>query len=757
MNESRAARGRRRARPAPLSSVRVRRLLGGAQRTIRRSFCDPRGLPAASRLSLAVGQALALASTLWLFCVGLWEIDAPFGPGREQLSATLTLAGDNMLRWGTALPVLEPRLSPPTTADVNLEHPFGVYWMAAAFRALFGHEAWVCRLPAVLLSALSPALLYALGRALYGPLAGGVAAVAFAVTPITLLLSQLTGFEVPLTFAALLTSLGYVRLRQTGRRSFGLLALLGLVLCLNTDWPGFGFVAALLGLAFVRVFVVRPPSHDFEPVARWFAWGAVLTAVIAGYYALVFFQVGALSPVFTPEPLLAPRRDGELRAMLAARRELILGTFTMLVPYVTALLSPLMLVRALFRRRDVELVPLAFFLLGALQLGWFGGRPSEAVLPHAFAASFALSLGFGFETLSARLKATAVGALVRLLLFAVAPVVLLPDALRLLLSSRSTSVDGALGAAVEVPDGDKLFAMASLSPRIAAGAAVVIDANLRPAPWMSWALERPVRSRKSDWGRDADRYFVIDARFASTRELYELTQRSALAAVGPLFVFDRTQPPAPASALALTRREPTLFERLLVSSTRAQRELAPDPFATYELREHLAQLPNPAPVAVPQSFEQLRIAHNAAVAAGDIATAIGFRQRLLAGIDRRPETEYRDGTRFLGLRLESGNSRLLTLYFQSQGPAEQRFVVSSELVAPPALSLVPWSREKREIGAPAYPPRDSWRPGYVYSVVVELAARPGVERLAGSWVATTADVPLVTKSGAREVTLLVLP
>jgi hypothetical protein len=227
--------------------------------------------------------------------------------------------------------------------------------------------------------------------------------------------------------------------------------------------------------------------------------------------------------------------------------------------------------------------------------------------------------------------------------------------------------------------------------------------------------------------------------------------------IGPLFVFDRARPATPANALSIARREPSFFERLFVSSTHAARELVPDPFVTYEIREHLAQAPNPPPALEPKSFEHLRILHNAALARGDTAGALGFRTRLLEGIDRSAATEYRDGTRLLGLRVESGVSRIMTLYFESQGPADQRFVVTSELLAQPTASFVRWSKLSREVGVPSYPPRDSWRPAYLYSVIVELASRPGRERLAGSWIATTADVPLVAKNGARDVTLFVTP
>ena len=62
-------------------------------------------------------------------------------------------------------------------------HPFGQYWIPAVFRWLLGHHDFVVRLPAALMSAAIPPLLYGIARERWGVAAGAVAAAAYVVHP----------------------------------------------------------------------------------------------------------------------------------------------------------------------------------------------------------------------------------------------------------------------------------------------------------------------------------------------------------------------------------------------------------------------------------------------------------------------------------------------------------------------------------------------------------------------------------------------
>ena len=738
---------------------------------VRRWLTDPRGSPHATPLGTALGQTAALVAALWLLAVGVWEIAAPFGQGRDATSSSVAFVGENMLRWRTVLPVAEPGFGRPTLHDVALDHPFGVYWLSALFTGIFGHHTWAARLPGVLGSALTPILLYALGRALYGPIAGGLAALAFALTPITLTLAQVSGLEVPLLFGALLAAVGHVRLRQTARRGWIVVALAGIALSINIDWPALPFAVCLLTFVFVRLFVFRAPKRDFEAGARLFAWGAAITAGALAYYLWLFFDAGRLPEALTPSPSIVLGKIGaeESAASFLARRELLLSLFTPLVPLFTAFAAPLMLGRAIFLRRDIELVPLALFVLAGFQLALLRERTDTTqVLPHAFAGYFALGVAVSYASLhslfsrAGRRWFPSYGALRTQLAIALGlgflcvPAVLSPDALNALTTARKTG-GRTNSTAVELQNADKAAAFAFWSSSLASDAGIVIDANLLPVPWIDWVLRAPVRNKESDWPRDRDRYFALDGRFADSTQLRRFAQSSAAEVVGPFFLFDRTRKAGPVRVFNIARREPAPLERLFRSTHHSIHEVVTDPFHAYEVRDYLAEAPNPAPTARPETLEQLRVAHNIAYARGDIVRARSLRDALVGALDRTPAIEYQDGTQLLGVSLERGASDVLSVYFESSGPADQRFVVQSRLEAPPKGSLLPLNRTVKEVGVPSFPPRDAWRPSFLYSVVIEILRRPGRERFMGSWIATNADVPLLAKDGEREVSLTVLP
>jgi hypothetical protein len=181
----------------------------------------------------------------------------------------------------------------------------------------------------------------------------------------------------------------------------------------------------------------------------------------------------------------------------------------------------------------------------------------------------------------------------------------------------------------------------------------------------------------------------------------------------------------------------------------------PDPFWTWELREHLGVAPNPPPGRSPDGFEQTRIAHNVAVASGDGALAERFRRELLAGVDRRPARDFTRGVRLLGVRLELGASDVLTVYFEAAGPLadDPGFSITSFVERAPKGALVPRDELPWNVGMPFTLSTSFWRQGFVYSSVTELMRRPGRERYVGAFVGSGAPVAV---SGPGETTLLVL-
>ena len=93
----------------------------------------------------------------------------------------------------------------------------------------------------------------------------------------------------------------------------------------------------------------------------------------------------------------------------------------------------------------------------------------------------------------------------------------------------------------------------------------------------------------------------------------------------------------PLEAFSFIEREPSLFEYLFVSGTEPHREVAADPFLTWELRVHFAQAAEP-PAEAPRTLDQRRIAHNIAVWRGDQEGTAAQRAAIEAEINGQPRS-----------------------------------------------------------------------------------------------------------------------
>ncbi len=735
-------------------------------------FEDGAGLAEASAVETALGRALAVVATLWFACVAFWEIAAPFGPGHDALSSVIGVAGENMLRFHTLVPVTELPLGNLTAADANCQHPFGVYWTTALFLSLLGHHDFVCRLPAALLSSLTPPLLYALGRALLRPLAGGLAALAFALTPVALCYANLNGWGVPLGAASCLMCLGYVRFRQTVRRRWMLVCLGALGYALNTDFPAYVCAIGLLALLHWRTFLRGRSLQElaFRRHATLFAWGVVISALISLSYALAFQRLGKLPEFLLSEVSKAANPKRVATASSDAARYTLLLLFTPLTLALGKVASVASVLRALLKRRELEWVPCVLLATAACQYLLFAARaPSQSYWLQAFAPAFALC--FGGLTTSALELATrllshfgrpSARALERLTFAMFGMASLLPlasarDALRTLVYVRKTGGRFDAGKGVIQADRDKIAALEFLKKQSAPGNVVALNLNMKRADWMSWALERPIVIDGASTFDADPRFNVVDGRYAEGTQLHANSGHGRPRVVGPFWIFERAgQTALPIEGFSIEPREPGLLERLFAYANHAPEEVAADAFQSWEIRDLMGQAPNPEPTAEPRTFEQLRIAHNLAFRRGDETAARHFRERWLAGADARPRTVYEDGSVLLATRFESHAADLLSVYFESSGPDDQRFSIRARVEARPTASLVPSDPNEWEVGLPTRIPRNLWRPGYLYSATTEILHRPGRERFTGSWVNTGDNLPLRAKGKAKPVTLLVM-
>jgi hypothetical protein len=289
-------------------------------------------------------------------------------------------------------------------------------------------------------------------------------------------------------------------------------------------------------------------------------------------------------------------------------------------------------------------------------------------------------------------------------------------------------------------------------------ASLDVDPSMKPSYWMDFTLMRPVNvtSFPGTRGGQAGTHFAFDSRFSAKRTLLSSAREHAVSAYGPYFIVDLEAPEKqPIRGFALRRREPTFFERLLVQSSHALYEVRPDPWWTWELREHLGELPNPLPSGNPRTSSELRIAHNVAASLGDRELATRRRRDLLRGVAGGSAREFSQGVRLLGVRFEHGASDVLTVYFEAAAPmaSDVGFVITSEVEKAPRWSLVPADELVWNVGMPFSLPTSLWRAGYLYESVTEIMRRPGRERYVGWFDGPGAPTPT---SGPRETTLLVL-
>src|ERR671927_1104626 len=136
---------------------------------------------------------------------------------------------------------------------VSVDKPPLGLWVQAASAYLFGFHGWALLLPQAIAGVLSVALTYHLVRRPFGPVAGLIAALALAVTPIVVATSRNNTADMLVVLTVLVAAWAVVRAAETGR-------LRWLLLC-----------AVIVGLGFnikmMQAFLVLPAFYLLYLVA----------------------------------------------------------------------------------------------------------------------------------------------------------------------------------------------------------------------------------------------------------------------------------------------------------------------------------------------------------------------------------------------------------------------------------------------------------------------------------------------------------
>jgi dolichyl-phosphate-mannose-protein mannosyltransferase len=702
-----------------------------------------------SRRLLHLCRAVAVLASVGFALAAFWELNDTFGAGHFAAATAVCTAAENMWHWGVIGPVTHELSRAPAPSDFYCHHPWGIFWISAPFMKLFGHQAWACRLPAALQSALTVPALYFAGRALWGPSAGAVAALSFAVLPIALSFSGFNGLEVPAMFGTLLAIWGYARFRQSYLKRHACLSLAGLVHGICADWPVVVFGAGMLGAIFLSVFLLRrwTAPVDRRRVATFWALAVALCLLVVGAHLYAFSELGQLTELFAQGGRRSAGVQTPLALVLAARKFWIEVSFTGLAIALGKLALPVLGLRLVVRRNEVEALPLSVFAMALFQYVVFKqGADVHIFWPHYFALYFALACG-GMAQSALDVARAISGRWPRfdeswarygvLATFLILPLLILPDGLRALeYAHRSGGRFNENGRLIK-PDKDKVAALEWLTRHWVPKAGVTLHPGMRQSLWVDWSLQRPVTTvphLPSGPGTARDRYYVADLRFMSGSEQDKLAANFALTVLGPFLAVDRAAPVGELRAFKIERRQPSGLEAYWISSTHALHRVSPDPFHAWELKDRFDLSPNPMPTEEPKTPEQMRVAHNMAVARADPTSAASWLAALLAGSDQSRARAFGSGNTLLGTRLERGNSLVFSVYLRAAGadPREPELTMHSRVTDSPRGSLVERDATLADVGMPFAIPASRWKAGYVYSSVTEIIRRIGKERWTAS-------------------------
>ncbi len=317
-----------------------------------------------------VAKAVVIASSVWYGAAIAWGLFARVGSGHEAVVCARAIIAENMNTWGIWGPVRQYTLQRPGPDLYYAHHPWGTFWIIAAFAKVLGRAVYVPRLVAILMSVATPPLLYGIGRSLWGRVPGALAALVYGVLPITLAFGNFPGFEVQLDFGCLLATWGYLRFAQRWRRRWMAVSLLGVLVAASADWEANLFFGIVLPVLAAAAFFAPPRWFGRVNAARFAQWataaGILLVATLAVH--LWYFQrIGAIEELLAQEVKRSRGSDLPLSLVLRTRRYWIDVCFTPVVIAVGKIALPIFVLRVLVLRRLHEIFPLALLVMAIVQ------------------------------------------------------------------------------------------------------------------------------------------------------------------------------------------------------------------------------------------------------------------------------------------------------------------------------------------------------------------------------------------------------
>jgi Dolichyl-phosphate-mannose-protein mannosyltransferase len=708
------------------------------------------------------GWVCALLAFVWFFYASTWGMFELHGSGHIGGGLTgVAMCGENCFRWNTVYPSFGWYTAErPASNQLLCSHPYGSPWLAGLAIQLLGHRDVAAALPAIVMSVATPPLLYLIGKQAWGTVAGAAASWGFACLPLTMAFSKFNNLEVLAIFGCVVMFTGQTYYQRTAKIGYLLTTLTGVVLACSGDWPAFVVIGIVLGWALLRGFVLPArmgPPH-FREYARCWALTATVAVLMFSFWLVLLYRKDLIDCLLAQ----ATRRSGPseaLDAVLRRRRTWIDLSFTPPAIFIGKLAVPVTVGRLIVRRRDEEVFALAVLVAATIQyVAFANGADVHLFWPHYFGLYYALA----FAQVVATLREATTWSLQRLSARPALPAWARPKGIARTASAVGLGVIGIMLVLV-LPDAERGFKYLRLSGgnypggptgrdmvyvlenvvRAKLGPEDVVDldasAELGWERWWAVAHEvadtrggptaQPKNSKHALW--------IARASKMSGTSWKAIASTAPVLAYGDVWIVDQRASPAPLDAFSLHEREPNFMERWMVASVEPMRSISqvPDEFLTWEIRKHCGQ-PSNRPTRPPQTVDEARIAYNAAIDAGDAATAARHRTALEREAPLAFPVTFTEGVRLLGSRILRGAQPVVELWVEVQGPlrTDVLFEVSSTILGKAPFSFIPIDPQVVSATGPPPIPSTLWRPGFIYRVTSPLFHRPGEDHLRGAWV-----------------------
>jgi hypothetical protein len=703
---------------------------------------------------------IALAATVFFALVCVWEIAGPLPGGHLGNAAGTAIAGENMVRWHIFAAVPEYTLQKPREALYYTHHPYGSFLTSAIAHALFGRGWFTVRLPAVVMSILTPPLLFLTGRRLWGPVGGAAAAAAFVVIPVDLAFATFHNLEVVTIFFGALFSWGTIGLFQTFRSRWLIPSTVGALGACHGDWVGLMLVGVVGIFAFFRAYVLPPRAFGriaHREHARWFAFTTAAAVGTLLLYLVLFARAGKLGDLLGSYDLRSTGAEAPLAAVFGERRRMWVLWMLPAIALAGVGMSLAFSAIGLLRGRIDECVPLAWIAAASFQYFVFRqGADVHIFWPHYYGVVAAF--GFGAAAPNALRAAKNLcdavspswhrwAAPLSLAPFGIALILLLRVGLVLLGQSRLTGGRFDDGGRYIAVDQDRNEFAAWAMHDVPRNTSVGLHRSFVRSWSVDYAMGRPAQAFNglpSPGGGDAA-IVLADARYLTGGEVRAMAERFAVVAAGPYLRFDRRAAPTPFTALSYVERQPNILERYFITGSDLVRTIGPgvDPLATWEWRDHTGQ-PGEPPRGTAMTPEQARILHNAAIARGDDQEAGRLRAQAEAGIRIRLDRRFSRDVTLLGADVREGAATVVTLLW-STGPAfeafDEDFLVRTHVTAPPPIWLSKTDFFEKEMAPPMALRSSLWKPRHLYAQTFVAMRRVGTEVFEGLWTGRSSSCP----------------